>query len=178
MAKEKKKLMIPFNYGVDEMLSYTGFSYSEGQDNARKIFWDIEENNRANDWACKPRIKTGYYDDVDNPNYEKEIIEYNLKINEIQERKNSGRYIEVYDTIWKENYEFEDILIITGMSRGRSAANFNLQSTVNGKNYNLFMTDIVDLIQKATINKGEIKGKWTFVKRGNNYGIKLIEIIE
>ena len=176
MVKEKKKLMIPFNYGDEEMLSYTGYNYSEIENESRKIFWDIEENKRANDWNYPPR-KTSGWNDVPNANYEKEYLEYEIKAKEIQDRKNSGRYIKVDDTIWKENYEFEDTLIITGMSRGRSAANFNLQSTINSKNYNLFMTDIVDLIQKATINKGTIKGRWTFVKRGSNYGIKLLETI-
>ena len=79
------------------------------------------------------------------------------------------------DTIlWKENFEFEDTLKLTGMSRGRSAANFNLQSETTGKDYNVFMTDMVHLFQNANINKGYVIGKWTFCKRGQNYGIKLI----
>jgi len=177
MAKEKKKLMIPFTYGEEEMLSYSDYNYSENAVNSRKIFWDIEENKKADDWAYKPRVTIDFYNNNPNPNYESEMIEYNHKTNEIQTRKDLGRYIEVDYTIWKENYEFKDTLIITGMSLGRSAANFNLQSTINNKNYNLFMTDIVDLIQKATITQGKINGRWTFVKRGSNYGVKLIETL-
>lgn len=174
MAKTKKKLMIPFTYYYEQMLDYCNYYYEEGTENSNKIWWDTLENKAASVWTCKPD-KENYWTKVSNPNYETELIEYNNTLNEIQERKDSGRYVEVDAIVWKENYEFEDTLVLTGMSRGRSAANFNLKSETDSKDYNLFMTDIVDMIKMADINKGKVKGLWTFVKRGQNYGIKLIE---
>lgn len=174
MAKTKKKLMIPFTYGKEEMLSYCNYNYEEGSINSDKTWWDIEEDKQANTWNYRPE-EVDYWTKIPNPDYEKQLQEYNNKDKEIQEMMKNGRYIEVDSIIWKENYEFEDTLYLNGMSRGRSAANFDLLSQTNSKSYNLFMTDIVDMVQNGNINKGIIKGRWTFVKRGSNYGIKLLE---
>ena len=39
-------------------------------------------------------------------------------------------------------------------------------------NYQVFMSDSIDMIQNAV--KGRIKGTFTWVKNGSNYGIKLV----
>lgn len=39
-------------------------------------------------------------------------------------------------------------------------------------NYQVFMSDSIDMIQNAV--KGRIKGTFTWVKEGSNYGIKLV----
>jgi hypothetical protein len=185
MAKSKKKLMIPFTYYHEEMLDYCRYYYQEGTENSNKMWWDTLENKRVSEpyHPREPIYNSYWYDNYGgNERFNNELEEYPILLKQYESDKKAwdtnvqnGTYIEVDEIIWKENYEFDDTLILTGMSRGRSAANFNLQSETNSKNYNLFMTDIVDMIKNANIFKGKVKGKWTFVKRGQNYGIKLIE---
>lgn len=172
MAKEKKKLMIPFSYYHEQILDWCRYYYEEGTINSDTMVWDTV-NNKQVIAPWKPSETIGW-ERLPNLNYEKEHEEYLVKLNEYQHKLELGEYITVDKITWKANFEFEDTLRLTGMSRGRSAANFNLKSETTGKNYNVFMTDMVDLFQNATINKGSVTGKWTFVKRGHNYGIKLI----
>jgi len=80
--------------------------------------------------------------------------------------------LKVHD--YRANYEFVTTMRVVDMSRGRSAANFTLKDE-KGIEYNMFMKDMLYLIQNCIIDKGVVSGKWTFVKRGNNYGIMLIE---
>lgn len=72
---------------------------------------------------------------------------------------------------WFDNFEFEDTLEIDSMSRGRSAANFTFRRQSNGAEVTVFMTDMIDIFKKA--RGGKVKGKFTFIKRGQNYGCKL-----
>ena len=95
--------------------------------------------------------------------------------------KNSGNMANMLDgvtteadVIWKENYEFEDTMIVDRCSRGQSTVSFDLISKSTGIKYNTFMVDMFDLITKVNINKGVISGKWTFTKRGKSYGLKMI----
>jgi len=76
---------------------------------------------------------------------------------------------------WKEANPFLTTLKIVGYSKGRSAANFDLEA-VNNKSttYTVFMVDIIDLITKNTLVNGEITGYWLPIKRGANYGIKFL----
>lgn len=41
--------------------------------------------------------------------------------------------------------------------------------------YQVFLTDSKEVIQNMTY--GIIYGKWTFVKRGENFGIKLVDVL-
>lgn len=167
------------------MLDYTDYNY-DSTENSNKSWWDTELKQRL--WQPNPPHKpsetysSGRYGYSGKERWEREKEEYPAlleKYNKDWEVFNNytsiGKIIQVNDIVWKENYEFEDTLELTGMSRGRSAANFNLKSTTDGKDYNLFMTDTVDLIRNSTINKGKIAGKWTFCKRGKNYGIKIVQ---
>ena len=79
------------------------------------------------------------------------------------------------DYDWRENWEFEDTLEMCGYSRGRAAAYFHLQSKTTGIQYCMFMTDLTDVIKNCVIDKGIVTGIWTYVKRGMNYGIKLVK---
>ena len=80
-----------------------------------------------------------------------------------------------HNVLWKDNYEFEDTLVFVSMQRGQSAAYFNLVSKTTDKCYTMFMKDIIEVIRNCRIDKGEIVGKWTFTKRGQNYGIALVK---
>jgi hypothetical protein len=181
---KSKVLMIPFSYYHNEMLDYVDYTYREGGENSNKIWWDTEDNRRISDPIC-PRKPSDTYSDkeyywfggrerwaADVADYPERRSKFEQEQAEFTDRVHSRRYLLVDAIVWKENYEFEDSLKLTSMSRGRSAANFNLRSETDGRNYNLFMTDTVDLIQNCEIKNGVIKGKWTFVKRGANYGIR------
>ena len=74
---------------------------------------------------------------------------------------------------WRENEPFIDVIEYQGYSRGRSAANFSFKSCMNGQTYNMFMTDMSDIIPH--MQKGILKGRFKFVKRGQNYGLRLLE---
>jgi len=75
---------------------------------------------------------------------------------------------------WVDNFEFTAALTIKGFQRGRSAAYFDLEDQLTGFQYTMFMKDMVDLITKGTITRGVANGRWTFQKRGSNFGVKLV----
>ncbi|TCU34113.1 hypothetical protein [Rhizobium azibense] len=66
-----------------------------------------------------------------------------------------------------DNFEFEDTLKFSTMARGRSAAYFYFKRS-NGAKVVVFMKDLCEMMPH--INKGKITGKFTFTKRGQNYG--------
>lgn len=84
----------------------------------------------------------------------------------------------------RDNYEFEECLEIHGFVRGCSSAvmilrpandhgeDFNYAKSVY---YQVFLTDSKKVIQNMM--HGTIYGKWTFVKRGENFGIKLVDVL-
>ena len=76
---------------------------------------------------------------------------------------------------WREPVSFEDTLLISSYSRGRSAAYFTVESKITNMKCCMFLTDLLDVIANKTIDKGVVSGKWIFCKRGQNYGIKLAE---
>ena len=73
--------------------------------------------------------------------------------------------------VWRNNEIFEDVLEFETYSRGRSAAYFNFKRA-NGCGVTVFMTDMCDMIPRMI--EGHIVGKFTFTKRGQNYGCKLV----
>lgn len=79
------------------------------------------------------------------------------------------------DVIWKPNEEVELTLHYKNYSRGRSAATF-LWEDDNGHFYPMFLTDLDDLI-KQNVCGSTIHAIFTYVKRGANYGIRLVKKI-
>ena len=75
---------------------------------------------------------------------------------------------------WKENYEWEDILEYTGYSRGRSSIKLILVSELNGKRYEMFISDFDDVLKKHGFSVFGEKHTYTFCKKGANYGIKFV----
>ena len=75
---------------------------------------------------------------------------------------------------WKENYEWEDILEYTGYSRGCSSIKLILNSELNGKRYEMFISDFDDILKKHGFSVFGEKHTYTFCKKGANYGIKLV----
>ncbi|KVH05423.1 hypothetical protein WS84_28230 [Burkholderia anthina] len=67
----------------------------------------------------------------------------------------------------KANHEFEDTLTYHSCGRGRSSVGFTFKRS-DGRKVNVFLTDMDDWIPQ--LNGGKISGRFTFVKRGQNYG--------
>lgn len=80
------------------------------------------------------------------------------------------KWIKDYD--WLENYEFGAILELHDIIRGRSAAHFELYNPELNVKYVMFMKDLFDFCKLSKIEDGKLIGKFTFCKRGSNYGIK------
>ena len=73
---------------------------------------------------------------------------------------------------WRENEIFEDVLEFEHFSRGRSAAHA-IFTRSTGAELTVFLTDVADMIPHFV--NGKVKGKFTFCKRGANYGCKMVE---
>lgn len=74
----------------------------------------------------------------------------------------------------RDNYEFEECLEIHGFVRGCSSAVMILRpANDHGKDFNYVNSK--EIIQNMM--HGIIYGKWTFVKRGENFGIKLVKVL-
>ena len=71
-----------------------------------------------------------------------------------------------------DNFEFNDTLEIEGINRGRSAADFTMLRS-DGTRVTVFMVDMIAMFKRA--KGGKVKGRFTFCKRGQNYGCKLVE---
>lgn len=86
---------------------------------------------------------------------------------------------DIYDEE-KDNYVFKADLYIAGYERGCSSAVMLLvpyrdkdKDRWSRKfHYRVFMSDIEDIVKEMV--KGRIKGTFTFVKKGSDYGLKLI----
>lgn len=102
----------------------------------------------------------------------KEKIEH--KKGEVSVAKGSLEYYPFNDTNleWVKNKVFEETLEYIGYSRGRSSATFQFKDST-GADYSIFMKDMNDLLMTKDIINGEIKGFWTYCKRGKNFGIRL-----
>lgn len=81
-------------------------------------------------------------------------------------------YMDKYNLHWKDNYEFEDTLKYSGFSRRTSSCNVQFKSINDNKEYTMFMKELDDCI--FNLVEGKLKGRFTFVKRGENYGIKYL----
>lgn len=76
--------------------------------------------------------------------------------------------------VWEDNHEIEATLRFVGFSRGRSAAYGTMIDESTGSRHCIFLADLEDLIQKISLNEGVASGRWTFTKRGRNYGIRMV----
>ena len=72
-----------------------------------------------------------------------------------------------------DNFEFIDTLEYVSYNTGRSAIGFIFRLASSGTLVNVFITDMSKMLLKMV--EGKISGKFTFCKRGANYGCKLLE---
>jgi hypothetical protein len=78
--------------------------------------------------------------------------------------------------IWKPNEEVELTLHYQDYGRGRSAVTFYWIDD-DGHEYPMFITDVDELL-KQDMGTSRVHAIFTYVKRGQNYGIKFLRKIE
>ena len=100
---------------------------------------------------------------------EKEICKKDGKIEHFWGGNNTPREVFV------PNFEFEDTLIFKHFSRGRSSVKAHFESLHTGKKYEMFVSDLEDVILKRHFVNGCMSGIFTFVKKGQNYGVMLLK---
>lgn len=81
-------------------------------------------------------------------------------------------YVKNYGYKYVDNFEWEDTLEYETYGRGTSAAHLYFKSTITGKSYQMFLKDFGNIAKRLI--DGKVSGKWTFCKRGQNYGVKYL----
>ena len=72
----------------------------------------------------------------------------------------------------KDNFEFTDTLTFQGYDRGRSSVTFQMKRFSTNTTVSMFISDFSEIVNK--MNHGAITGTFTFVKKGQNYGCKMV----
>jgi len=78
--------------------------------------------------------------------------------------------------VWRKNITFTDSLIFIDTERGRSAARFVVLLERRQILAVMFITDLLDVLTTpgVQIHSGKVlTERWTFTKRGQNFGIRL-----
>lgn len=73
---------------------------------------------------------------------------------------------------WVDNFEFVDTLTYVHYTQGRSAVGFTFKRT-DETTVNVFISDFSEMLPFMKL--GTITGRFTFVKKGKNYGCTIIE---
>jgi hypothetical protein len=81
-------------------------------------------------------------------------------------------YVENYGYKYVDNFEWIDTLEYETFGRGNSAAHLFFKSVITGKSYQMFLKDFENIVKLLV--DGKVSGKWTFCKRGQNYGVKYL----
>ena len=75
---------------------------------------------------------------------------------------------------WKDNFEFEDTLTLNGFGRGRSSVTFSMVRS-DGTTVSVFVSDFYEMAVAGAFKAGKIKGRFTFCKKGQNYGCRMVK---
>jgi hypothetical protein len=87
---------------------------------------------------------------------------------------NQVHYFErYYQHEYHPNFEFDDTLTFLHFNRGRSAAYAAFQRS-NGTQVTVFLTDLEPMLPRMA--GGHISGRFTFTKRGQNYGCRVLPL--
>ena len=106
------------------------------------------------------------------------LLHYTIQVEpgekETEECYSKGELI-VGDVKWVPQSEFEKTLIYNGFSRGCTSAKFWWYDKYDEKEvYPMFMKEMDELIWSGHA-KTELHGIFCYIKRGQNYGIKLVK---
>lgn len=78
---------------------------------------------------------------------------------------------DLVDPTWVDNFVFVDTLTYDNYNTGRSSIGFRMKRT-DGTIVNVFVSDFSKMI--PLLLRGQITGRFTFVKKGMNYGCMFI----
>ena len=84
--------------------------------------------------------------------------------------------------VFRPNNVFEDTLVMTGYVRGTSAVRIVFVLETTGKTADMFLADFAQAVLSSRVDYTDkfqqgirITGRFTYVKRGQEYGIRKIE---
>ena len=78
-------------------------------------------------------------------------------------------------TFWEPNCIFADTLEFVSTHPTKGSAHFIFQSIKTGRKYSMFLSDFEDvLLAKRIIDGNKIQGEFTFCKKGNSQGMRMI----
>lgn len=77
------------------------------------------------------------------------------------------------DSLRVENFEFTDTLKYTTYSRGRSSAVLHFVSETRVFEAQMFLSDFDDMMKQG-VNPQSVTGRFTFTKKGQNFGLKYL----
>jgi len=100
---------------------------------------------------------------------------FNLPDDDPASKGEEHRNIPGHPISWKKNFKFHDTLQLDGMDHGQSAKFLLLSSTTTGSHFTMFVRDAIDVIRNAEIDHGKITATRMFIKRGQNYGVTVME---
>lgn len=109
-----------------------------------------------------------------------EYVAYDLNDSERERVYNGERIINTTYSKrvieWRKNEEVELTLHYKEYGRGRSSVTFYWADD-NGHVYPMFIKDMDELL-KQNIGVSNIHAIWTYIKRGANYGIKFVKMMQ
>lgn len=76
---------------------------------------------------------------------------------------------------WRDNFEFKDTLRFVEFWRGRSSA-IAIMYGDDGAEYQVFLSDLATMMPHFV--NGKVTGTFTFCKKGQNYGCKLVDKVK
>ena len=100
----------------------------------------------------------------------------NLTDSERERVYNGEEVVKGSNEVWKPNKEVELTLHYQGYGRGRSAVTFYWVDD-DGHKYPMFLKDVDELLRQD-IGASSIHAIFTYVKRGDNYGIKFLRRVD
>lgn len=101
---------------------------------------------------------------------EKKVLQipFDVNGNQMHHRYDYGPFKE-----YKSNYNFFTTLTFLHFVRGQSAA-YAVFTCTGGTRCSMFLVDLETVIPH--LKNGQITGEFTFCKRGQNFGVKLIKV--
>lgn len=167
----KSNYKIPFDAITGDLIEWIDPDIASGKDSIPLRWFDTQENG----FVSEPEFYLYMGERSEsNPRFivyqkERELFDFRVA---------SGRYEkrELFHLL--PNKPFGDCLRYKGYSRGRSSAKIIFESEINGSSYGMFLTDFDGLMEQVgmnALNGRGVSGQFSFVKRGQNYGIKLAD---